>query len=163
MKYPVVVTELGKQPHRVVNERGVAVLEAAIVLSLFFLFLFGIMEFSSLLFNRAVIINASREGARRGAMFDVDTGNDFAYSPATDAEITQRVLDYSSSYLINFKTASAPQVTVSPSWASRQASGSGTPLQVTVSHQFQFLVLPGFALGIGGEPTLTARTIMRME
>ena len=66
MKYQVVVTELGKQPHRVVTERGVAVTESAIVLVLFFLFLFGIMEFSSLLFNRAVIINASREGARWG-------------------------------------------------------------------------------------------------
>ncbi len=144
-------------------EAGVAIVETAIVLGLLFLTLFGIMEFGTLFFSRAVVINASREGARLGTLADFDPANNYVYSPPTDAEITQKVLDYSAGHLISFGTASNPTVQVSPSWSSRQASGPGTPLRVTVNHQFQFLVLPGLASGLPGGTTLAAETIMRME
>ena len=85
-------------------------METAIVLALLFLLLFGIMEFATLFFNRGVLINASREGARLGAMFDVDPANNYEYSPPTDAEITQKVRDYSASHVISFGAASPPQV-----------------------------------------------------
>ena len=148
---------------RAVYETGAVLPEAALVLLLLFLLLFGIMEFGTLFFNRAVIINASREGARLGAMYDVDPANDFAYSPPTDVEITQKVLDYSAGHLVSFGTGTTPQVQVSPSWSGRQASGPGTPLRVIVSYQFQFLLLPGLASGLPGRTTLTAATRMRME
>ena len=86
-------------------EAGVAVVESAVVLSLLFLILFGVMEFATLFFNRAVIINASREGARFGAMFDLDTTNGYVGAPKTDAEIIQRVNDYSAGCVFRAKPA----------------------------------------------------------
>ena len=145
-------------------EGGVAIVETAVVLSLFFLILFGVMEFATLLFNRAVIINASREGARFGSMFDLDTSNGYEESPKTDAEIIQRVKDYSAGHLISFSPSSGiPTVEVSPAWATRQANGNGGPLRVTVSYQFSFLLLPNLASAMVEGTTLTAETLMRME
>ena len=163
LKHRPVLRGLGKQPNRVACETGAVIPETALILGIIFLLLFGIMEFGILFFNRAVIINASREGARLGAMFDVDPANNFAYSPPTDAEITQKVLDYSAGHLISFGPGTTPQVQVSPSWSGRQASGPGTPLRVTLNYQFQFLVLPGLTPGLPGATKLSAETRMRME
>ena len=149
--------------HERKSEGGVAIVETAIVMSLFFLILFGAVEFATLFFNRAVIINASREGARFGSMFDLDTANGYVGAPKTDAEIIQRVKDYSEGHLISFSPSSgaAPAVTVTPSWATRQANGNGGPLRVDVSYQFSFLLLPNLAsLGV---TNLSAETLMRME
>ncbi len=147
------------------SETGVAVLETAIVMSLLFLFLFGIMEFATLFFNRAVIINASREGARFGSVFDLDTANGYVAAPKTDAEIIQRVNDYSAGHLISFSSSSgsAPTVTVSPNWATRRANSNGGPLRVDVSYQFSFLLLPNLASSLVGGTNLSVETFMRME
>ena len=45
-------------------QRGAAAVEFAIVLPLLLVFVFGIIEFGFLLYDKAVITNASREGAR---------------------------------------------------------------------------------------------------
>ncbi len=97
-------------------EAGVAVVETAVVLSLLFIILFGVMEFATLFFNRAVIINASREGARFGSLFDLDTATGYVTAPKTDAEIIQKVNDYSAGHLISFSpsSGSVPTVSVSP-------------------------------------------------
>ena len=145
-------------------EGGVAVLETALVLSLFFFMLFGAMEFATLFYNRGVIINASREGARFGSMFDLDTANGYVGAPKTDAEIIQKVKDYSTGHLISFSPSSGiPTVEVNPAWATRQANGNGGPLRVKVSYQFSFLLLPNLASEVVDGTTLTAETLMRME
>jgi len=50
------------------NEKrtGVSAVEFAIVLPLLILVLFGIIEFSLILYDKAMLTNASREGARAG-------------------------------------------------------------------------------------------------
>ena len=48
------------------NQKGTEVVEFAIVSLLLFLLLFGIIDFGILLYDKAVITNASREGARAG-------------------------------------------------------------------------------------------------
>jgi len=48
------------------NQDGVTIVEFAIIAPLLFLLIFGIIEFSLLLFNKHVITNSSREGARAG-------------------------------------------------------------------------------------------------
>jgi Flp pilus assembly protein TadG len=153
----------GWAPSKSTSDAGVTILETLLMITLLFLLLFGIMESSILLFNQAVLTNASREGARFGAMFDVDPAANFSYSPKSDNEIIQRVLDYSSSHLVNFSSFSPPTVQLSPDWASRQAGASGTPLQVTVRYQFRFLLLPNLASEVVGATTLGADTLMRME
>ncbi|MGD8892889.1 MAG: pilus assembly protein, partial [Desulfobacterales bacterium] len=48
------------------DQNGATVVEFAIILPLLIVFLFGIIEFGLLLYNKQVITNASREGARAG-------------------------------------------------------------------------------------------------
>ena len=52
------------QSPRPSNRSGAYLVELALVVSIFFLFLFGILEYSRLIFVRQVVFNAVREGAR---------------------------------------------------------------------------------------------------
>jgi len=123
--------------------------EFAFVLPILLLLLFGIIEFSIMLYDKAVLTNASREGARAGIV---------AQTPRlTSGDITTIVNNYCSSYLITF-TPNAPVTTV---------NGAGgafpNPLTVTVTYDYGFLVLPNFAKSITGPIHLSATTVMRME
>ena len=54
------------------NQSGASAIEFAFLLPVLLLFLFGIIEFSVLFYNKAMITNASREGARAGINYDWD-------------------------------------------------------------------------------------------
>ena len=57
----------------IAGQRGASAVEFAIVLPVLLLLLFGTIEFGVLFFNKAVITNASREGARRGVVWWTDS------------------------------------------------------------------------------------------
>lgn len=137
------------------DKTGVSAVEFAIVLPVLILFLFGIIEFGILFYDKAVITNASREGARAGIVYRYPV-------PVTDAEIEQVVIDYCADYLINFaETSTEPLVTIIPT--STTGLEAGDPLTVTVSYPYQFLVLPNFVTALTGPINLAATTVMRME
>ena len=48
------------------NQRGASAVEFAVVLFPLVLLVFGIIDFGFLLYNKAMLTNASREGARAG-------------------------------------------------------------------------------------------------
>ena len=48
------------------GERGASAIEFAVILPLLLVVLFGIIEFGFVLYNKAVLTNACREGARAG-------------------------------------------------------------------------------------------------
>ena len=50
------------------RQKGAEIVEFALVLPLLLLILFGIMEFGIVFFDKAIITNASREGARAGVV-----------------------------------------------------------------------------------------------
>jgi len=62
------------RPPRV--RRGATIVEAALVLSIFFMFLFGILEYARFVFALQVSTNASRDGARY-AVVNVREATDF--------------------------------------------------------------------------------------
>ncbi len=136
------------------NSRGVAILEFAVVLPLLLLVLFGIIEMSLVLYDQAMITNASREGARYGILFNTDSEG--AYTPMTTAQIQDKVNTYLTDHLVSFAAANAT-TTVSGGGA------SGVPLTVRVQYAYTFLVLPNFANTLAGNLNLTAETVMRME
>lgn len=148
------------------SQKGASAVEFALVLPLLLLILFGIIEFSLLMYNKAMITNASREGARRGIVYRVDTTTDPAvYSPLTDSQIESEVNDYLGSHLITLKGTSTPAVTIT-----RATEISGNTLNVQVDYNYMFLVVtPIVALaapGGGSFPgsiTLSSATKMRME
>lgn len=71
--------------------------EAAIVLPLFLVLLFGIMEFGLVMYDKAVITNAGREAARSGVAL--------VNPKLTNTQIAQVARDYCLNNLINFNAA----------------------------------------------------------
>jgi hypothetical protein len=75
------------------REKGTASVEFALILPLLLLMLFLIIEFSIILYDKAVITNASREGARHGIV-------NWGGPPPTVGQITATVDQYCASNLI---------------------------------------------------------------
>lgn len=135
---------------RLKKKNGIASVELAIVLPLLLIFIFGVIEFSLLLYDKAVITNASREGARAGIV----------QAPArlTDAEIRAIVNNYCQNYLITFGADKSITTTIT-----REGSGFGDDLTVTVTYKYGFMVLPKLITSLINPINLSATTVMRME
>lgn len=130
--------------------KGVAAIEAAIVLLLFLVPLFmGIIDASLAIYNAQVITNASREGARKGIKAPV---GEFVES-GTEAKIKKCVKDYCLGRLFTWGSeVSADDIIVSC-----PAPGSDNLLDVTVAFDYSplFFILP--------EINLQQNTLMKME
>lgn len=143
------------------GERGAAAIEFAIISVVLLLIVFGIIEFGILLFDKHILTNASREGARAGIVMRVPR--------LSDAEIENIVRAYAREHMVSFRADihldfgpwpdENPEFKVEPV-GPRVGNLFGTELVVTVKYPFNFLVLSGF--GLGSIP-LTAETRMRME
>jgi hypothetical protein len=141
---------------RLQDQKGTAVVEFAIVAPLLFLILFGIIEFGILLYDKAMITNASREGARAGIVFSYP-------DRISDWEIEQVVRGYCETHLISFGAGPALDI-LTPT---RTGNEAGDSLTVVVIYHFRFLVFSNLIALIGGDIenllNLRAETIMRLE
>jgi len=120
------------------------VVEFAVVAPLFFLLIFGMIEFGRMVMVQQVITNASREGARIGVL-----------DGATTSDVTTAVNNY-------LQSASIQGATVSVTPSPPSSAGYGAPVTVAVSvsfNQVSWLPSPMF---LGGQ-TLSATTVMRRE
>lgn len=142
---------------RMKNQKGAAVVEFALILPLLLVILFGIIEFSVYFFDKAVITNASREGARAGIVFAVPR--------ISNAEIEAKVTAYCADHLISFDPSSTLSIAVDPNDVASRTPG--VPLTVTVTYPFRFLLFSNLIGLLGGNIAdvldLEAVTIMRME
>jgi len=136
------------------NQRGATAVEFAIVLPLLVLLLIGIIEFSVILYDKAMITNASREGARAGIVSQLPR--------VDDSTIKGIVNKYCGLYLISFGSGAPPLTTIIEP-TDRTGLTFGSELSVTVTYTYSFLALPKFVTGIVGPIDLTAKSVMRME
>jgi hypothetical protein len=148
-------------------ERGAAAVEFAMIAVVFLMIVFGIIEFGILMFDKHVLTNASREGARAGIVMRVPR--------LPDEDIQNIVIKYAEEHMVSFGASSTldfgpwpdgpdedvdPDVWITPAMPDRVGLLFGKELKITVKYPFNFLVLSGFGL----DPiTLTAETRMRME
>ena len=133
------------------DKKGAVVVEFAFVLPLLIVLLVGIMEFGLILYNQQVITNACREGTRAGIV---------ARSPRLDlTAITKVVNNYSQTHLVTFGSATAAVTSMNNS----SGTSFGDDLTVTVTYDYDFLVLPKFISNLMGGLTLTAQTVMKYE
>ena len=142
-----------KKKMTIKEQNGGAAVEFALILPLFFLLLFGIVEFGLVLYNKQVITNASREGARAGIVAGIPR--------LDDAGIQTAVNKYANNYLVNFGAGAInfnPPIT--PADPRTNEPYFGQDLTVTVTYPYNFLVLSSFGFG---PITLRAQTIMKME
>ena len=146
------------------DENGGSLIEFAIIAPLLFVILFGIIEFGVLLYDKAMLTNASREGARAGIVYDFDSTA--GTNHPDNATIIATVQQYCQDYLISFDAGSTVGVAISRAGSSSLDS-AGDQLTVNVSYPFRFLVFSNvLALlgdGIGDTLNLQAETVMRME
>jgi Flp pilus assembly protein TadG len=136
------------------RERGAATVEFAIVAIVLFLFVFGIIEFGLLMFDKHILTNASREGARAGVVMRANR--------LSDAEIQNTVRRYAQGHMVSFRASSTLvfDPPISPVESSRVGNLFGTDLVVTVTYPYNFMFLSGIGLG---PINLTAETRMKME
>ncbi len=126
------------------NKRtGAAAVEFAIVLPVFVLLVFGMIEYGRMVMVQQVITNASREGARQAVL-------DGATSAAVQTAVT--------SYLTG-ASVSGSSTTVSPN---PSGAAAGVPITVTVSIPFTAVSWLPSPMYLGGK-TLSATTTMRRE
>ena len=128
------------------SKKGASAVEFALILPVLALILFGIIEFSIALYDKAIITNASREGGRAGIVARWDNNVSPAiYDPLTAAEIQTVVNNYLSNHLVTFAGPTSasfnPPITPCPPTGNSQTS-SGSELVVTVVYPYTFLVLP---------------------
>lgn len=122
------------------GQRGVTTVETAIVLPVFILVLVGLIEFGIVLHTNIILQNASREGARFGAIGSSKT------------DIEQRVRDF------------APELSKSLSVDVKNAQGPrGTTLVVTTTYPVPLMTNMVRAITKTKDFTLSAETQMRLE
>jgi len=139
-----------KTTSKIRGQCGAVMIEFALILLVLIPLLLGIMEFGLILYNKAMITNASREGARAGIVYDT--------SRPTEAAITTVVNNYCQDHLITFGSAT-PVTDAVPD----ACPDSGANITVTVDYQYDWLVLPNFLAGLIGQVNLSATTVMRCE
>lgn len=138
------------------NQRGTSAVEFAIVLPLLVVFIFGIIEFGLVFYNKAMVTNASREAARTGIVY--------RDPPVTVVEIQSVVDNYCGGLLVSFGSSPGAVTTV----PSGECANHGNELVVNVAYRYDFLLIPDFLTtffsgGLPGSIDVSAVTRMRCE
>jgi Flp pilus assembly protein TadG len=138
------------------NERGTAMLEAAMTVPMLLLVAAGIFEFGRAYQTWQILTNAAREAARAAVV-------PYAQSGAPEA----RARDYmQSGQLSNYASAS---VSVNTNASISIGGTNASATEVTINYPFQFVMLQPVArlvqpeTSLGGPLTMTASAIMRNE
>ena len=127
------------------NQKGAAIIEFAIILPILVLLLSGTIEFGLLFYNKQVITNASREGARAGITDGVDS----------DA-IKTIVINYCVDRMISLKDP----IVITGNEVKDIPPDSDNDLTVNVTFGYSLLFAP--IIGITST-TVSGQTVMRME
>jgi len=136
----------------------VSAVEFALLLPLFLLIFFGIIEFSFMLYDKQLISNASRSGARTGILATTPRP---VFSDIQTA-VNNSLQDNGKSLLITFASGQ-PTVQVDVGTLCTDTNVPPTGLTVTVSYPYTFLMLGKASFGGIANPVLTASTTMRCE
>jgi len=137
--------------HKKNGQKGAALAEFAIILPLLLLLVFGIIEFGLILYNKQVITNASREGARSGIVAKL--------TRMTVTQIEDIVLNYAEDNLVNFGDKLVrDDITVPAACAQFEDE-----LTVDVAFDYNFLVLGALLPSRWETIQLRATTVMICE
>lgn len=128
------------------QRRGAAAVEFAVVAPVFFLLVFGMIEYGRMVMVQQIIVNSAREGCRAAVL-----------DGSTTAGVKSTVITAMSSGNITITTSN---VTVSPDPPS--GAEFGDPVTVTVTVPFNQVSWLPSPMYLGGK-SMTASTTMRRE
>jgi Flp pilus assembly protein TadG len=143
------------------RRRGAALVEASLVMIIFFLFLFGMFEYCRFLYTQNVLNNAVREGARFAV---TNTGT--TPKPDVAAYVNNFLAGQGAQlqgfvYTTDIKVGTADPLTgVIDTGANWQAAKPGTPIGVSITGAYN-PVIP--LVMMGTSITITAKSIMYSE
>lgn len=139
---------------------GASAVEFALVLPIFLILVFAIIEFGAIFYNKSVITNASREAARAGVVLKTPKLNTGEVENIARRYCGQTVgADPGTPLnLIGFSASNVFDVT-----ATGAEGDFGTPLTVTVEYQYNWLVLAPLIGLVAGPINLVATTVMNNE
>lgn len=138
-----------KTERRFHDRRGTSAVEFAFIAPLFFLLIFGMIEFSRAMMVQQALTSASREGARVASLDSTNNSSNPGPTSIVDSAVDQ--------YLAG-ASISGSTTTISPGLP----VGSGQEISVTVSVPYSsvtWLPSPWFL----GSTTLKAVSVMRRE
>lgn len=148
------------------KQKGVVVVEFALLLPLLVLILFGIVETGVVLYDKAIITNASREGARAGVVLV----NPALTASQMQTQVQNVVTNYAFNYLLSFTQQNTPLASIAPLPASAPTNSAGQqvytfgqPVSVTVTYQYSGLGLGKVLSVFTGPIVLSATTVMNHE
>jgi Flp pilus assembly protein TadG len=114
------------------SNEGTAAVEFAVILPLLLTMLFGVIEFGLLLYDKAVLTNACREGARYGIVSRIPR--------RTSDEIQTVIQNYCVANLITFGAQNTPVASVNFT-----TQNFGDDLTVTTTYNYNFLYMEPLA------------------
>ncbi len=131
-----------------VSRRGAAAVEFAVLAPVFFLLVFGMIEFGRMIMVQQIITNAAREGARMAVLDGATTGG-------SDGVVT-RVVEY-----LQGAGIEGASITVSPD--PPDSAGWGEPVTVAVRVPFSQVTWLPTPMFVGGDMELSSGATMRRE
>jgi len=148
------VSRIGRIARKLRNsEKGQALVEFTMILPIFLMLLFGLVDFGRGFYTWLLVSNAAREGARIAAV------------QSDNATIDQRIYD---SFCDNYPSScglSPSKLTISKT---NVQGPRGEPVEIDLSYDFDYATPIGDLIAIlsGGTltaPTITAHSSMRLE
>lgn len=115
------------------------------ILPLFLILIFGVVEFGLIFYDKGLITHAGRNGARWGALYTAPR--------RTDAEVG----DHVDNFLNRVNLTGCPEP-----FGSGAAGVQGTSLTVRVDYPYQYVILSQL-IGFSSSLTLRAETVMLLE
>ena len=129
-------------PHRPRRRAGVTLVEFAFVGIIFFMLLFGIIEYSKLIFTQQMMLNAAREGAR------------FAVVNSTDASLVSDTQAYVQTRLVGLNKTVA-------NYTCQVYAADSTGKNIGAPGNAQFGSLMGVQLDCDYSPILPSLLLMK--
>jgi Flp pilus assembly protein TadG len=146
------------------SQSGAQVLEFALLLPFFLLIIFLIIDFGFLVYNKAILTNASREAARKGSMLTA--------LPWSETAIKAVACDYARNALISTRSGTHTATcsgTADPSIVVTNVAGNvpplfGDPIVVQITYVYSGFLTSTSSLILRVPPwTLVASTKMNHE
>ncbi len=153
----------GKNRQWRLGEHGVAAVELAIMIPIFLLLIFAILEFGQIWYLKHLVTNASREGARFGIIYRNIPNTQTRQNPKnfTSPSIDQVVDGYLGNFFDSSQKFWGTNVDLKIGTGTTIPS-TGNDLTVTVTAPYHWFVLGSLVPGIE-DFTITAVTIMKLE
>ncbi len=144
--------------HGLKGQNGGVALEVALILPVFLLLLFGIVDFGHAWYMKQELTSASREAARYGTRFQTDPSG---------VHIPPNTLSPSISSWVTSKYASLlpsdANLTATPTGTGYTSGLAGDDLSVTCTARKYWFVLGNLVPGFGSYKDVSATTVMKCE